>query len=116
MGNDECLPDSVVGELTNNSISSEDLNHICGYPQDIIAEFLCKGNVEKIFPMFYNCAQETDGLFHRLSREEIRNSKHWNSQINKENLKVLLAGKTENSHYVKDRGGLWKVRWYRLEG
>ena len=149
MGNDECLPDSVVEELTNYSISSEDMNHSYGYLQDIIAEIIRKGNVEKFFPMFYNCVQETGGLFpcqemllyflgltlhgyfhmdfnqkerdiicylsgyvfETLNRR-IRNSKHWNSQINEENLKVLLSGKTENSHNdltlvnVKDRGGL----------
>ena len=83
MGNDECFPDSVVEELTNYSISSEDLNHSYGYLQDIIAEFI-------IYSRYY-------------------------CQINKENLKVLLAGKTENNHNdltlvnVKDRGGLWKV-------
>ena len=56
MGNDECLSDSVVEELTNYSISSEDLNHIYGYLQDIIAEFIRKGNVDKFVLMFYNCA------------------------------------------------------------
>ena len=30
IGNDECLPDSVVEELTNYSISSEDMNHSYG--------------------------------------------------------------------------------------
>ena len=46
-------------------------------------------------------------VFGTLSRR-IRNSKHWNSQINNENLKVLLAGKIENIH--NDLTCLWKVR------
>ena len=129
------------------------------YLKDIIAEIIRQGNVERFFPMFYNCVQETGGLFPRLSRDaslflrfdfanhivaflshsyfhkeesgfesmfpdisaadfnqkerdiicylsgyvfgtlsrRIKNSKHWNSQVNEENVKVLLAGKTENT-------------------